>query len=120
MITELPGGGPEKLAHYCHHKAEKPEAQRGYVSGPTSHSKQVAERGLGSRVLDPKAESDAPRAGSGWTELGPGRRDRETPSFFYPYPRICFIDCRDRGRERERESGERERGGEREREGNAD
>lgn len=50
LIREWPLGH-----HCCHLEAENPEAQRGYVSCLAPHSKQVAELGLGSRILDPKA-----------------------------------------------------------------
>lgn len=53
-------GDPVEPEDHRHCKAEKPEAQRGYVSCPTSHSKQVAELGLGSRILDPTQEASLP------------------------------------------------------------
>lgn len=50
-------GDPEEPAGHCH---EDPGAQRGCVSCPTSHSKQVAELGLGARTLSPTQEAMLP------------------------------------------------------------
>lgn len=71
-------GDLEELADHCRRNAGKPEAQRGYVSCPTSHSKQVAELGLDPGI---RAGSDAPWAGSGWTEWVAGREVQEEPIF---------------------------------------
>lgn len=89
-------------SHCCGRHAEKPEAQRGYVSCLISPSKQVAELELGSSILDPKASVAVmtSKATLRVSEVGlsnsfhvPHSLTRESvrPSTFELFPRRCAI-----------------------------